>query len=100
MDGLSSGQLTVIIIYAMVCKKIKFFFVPYSIDNKYFRDRALAAIPKRAKLREKLFLEPNRQVILYAAKLLKRKRPNDLIEAFSRLLKNKTNQGSLSRFSW
>ena len=70
-------------------QKDKIFFVPYSIDNKYFRDRALAAIPKRAKLREKLFLEPNRQVILYAAKLLTRKRPNDLIEAFSRLLKNK-----------
>ena len=70
-------------------QKDSIFFVPYTIDNKYFRERALAAIPKRAKLREDLSLEPNRPVILYAAKFLKRKRPNDLIEAFSRLIKNK-----------
>lgn len=70
-------------------QKDNIFFVPYTIDIKYFRDRALAAIPERPKLREELSLEPNRPVILYAAKFLKRKRPNDLIEAFSRLLKNK-----------
>lgn len=61
------------------------FRMPYSINNDFFRQRAIEARPQREKLREQLGLEPGRPVILYASKLQTRKRCIDLVEAFLQL---------------
>lgn len=58
------------------------FMVPYAVDNAYFRSMSTAASHSRDDLQRQLNLEANRPVILYASKLLERKRCMDLIEAY------------------
>lgn len=59
--------------------------MPYSVDNDFFHRRALEAAPRREELRCELGLEPGRPVILYASKLMTRKRCIDLVEAWIQL---------------
>ncbi|NKB20497.1 MAG: glycosyltransferase [Alphaproteobacteria bacterium] len=66
------------------------FPMPYTIDNQYFRDRAIAA--DQDSLRAELKLDPNRPVILYASKFMERKRPMDLVEAVARLHQDAKNR--------
>lgn len=60
------------------------FHVPYTVDNDFFQQRTLEAseIPE-FKRRERLHVE--RPVVLYVSKLMERKRPGDLLEAYRRL---------------
>ena len=60
--------------------------VPYAVDNDYFSTQADLAKQKRENLRRSLGLEPNRPIILYASKLIGRKRPQDLLNAYQHLL--------------
>jgi glycosyltransferase involved in cell wall biosynthesis len=62
------------------------FDMPYAVDNAYFAARARKASKKREQLRAALALEPGRKVILFASKLMARKRPDQLLEAYIRLL--------------
>ncbi|HKU99238.1 MAG TPA: glycosyltransferase family 4 protein [Vineibacter sp.] len=62
----------------------KFFRVCYAVDNAWFQARAADATPRRAALQAELGLPADRPVALYAAKLIERKAPLDLIEAFGR----------------
>ncbi len=55
--------------------------MPYAVDNGFFRDRVAAARPARETLRARLGLAPGRPVILFASKMIERKRAADLIEA-------------------
>lgn len=57
------------------------FLVPYAVDNAYFQSRSASASGTREKFRRELNLEPGRAVILYASKLMERKRCIDLVEA-------------------
>jgi glycosyltransferase involved in cell wall biosynthesis len=61
------------------------FLMPYAVDNQYFRQRSAEAAEKRADLLQELNLDPSRPVILFASKLQKRKRCEDLVEAYKRL---------------
>jgi glycosyltransferase involved in cell wall biosynthesis len=61
---------------------IPLFPVPYAVDNCFFEQRCRAAAATREDLRRELRLEPDRPVILFASKLLARKRCMDLVEAF------------------
>lgn len=63
----------------------KLFFMPYAVDNAFFQERIAKAQLRRAKLRRTLGLHVGRPVILYASKLVGRKRPHDLLEAYARL---------------
>jgi len=63
----------------------KVFDVPYAVDNAHFRAGAERARPQRDALRASLKLEPGRPIILFAAKLIERKRPADLLKAFASL---------------
>ncbi|MHB1407410.1 MAG: glycosyltransferase family 4 protein [Desulfitobacteriaceae bacterium] len=63
----------------------RIFRVPYAVDNEFFQAKATASAMNREELRSSLELEPGRPVILYASKLIERKRPTDLLEAYSRL---------------
>jgi len=57
------------------------FMVPYTVDNNYFGEMAAQASKSREEFRAELNLETGRSVILYASKLMPRKRCIDLIEA-------------------
>jgi len=61
------------------------FWTPYAVDNRFFQGQARAAAPKQNCLRAQLGLEPGRPVVLFVGKLMQRKRPGDLLEAWARL---------------
>jgi glycosyltransferase involved in cell wall biosynthesis len=65
------------------------FLMPYTVDNKFFARRALAAAPQLPALRAELNLEPNRPVILFASKLQSRKHADDLVQAYAYFLENR-----------
>jgi glycosyltransferase involved in cell wall biosynthesis len=58
------------------------FMVPYAVDNKYFQSATAIASNWREEFRQQLNLERDRPVILFASKLLVRKRCIDLIDAY------------------
>jgi glycosyltransferase involved in cell wall biosynthesis len=64
------------------------FMVPYAVDNAYFQDMTASARQSREEFRRQLNLEPDRPVILYASKLMERKRCIDLIDAYLDLTPN------------
>jgi glycosyltransferase involved in cell wall biosynthesis len=63
----------------------KLFAMPYAVDNAFFQANVARAAAERAILRARLGLTPGRPVILFAAKLIARKRPFDVLEAFAKL---------------
>ena len=62
------------------------FMMPYAVDNDFFADRARRAAAGREDMRRSLGLTPGRPVILFASKFSARKRPDDLLEAYERLI--------------
>ncbi len=62
------------------------FLMPYAVDNAYFQRRSHEARAGRAALAAELGLDPGRPVILFASKLQRRKRCEDLLDAYTRLL--------------
>ncbi len=71
--------------------KEKLFFMPYTVDNNFFQERAAAASKRRRALRKELNLEPKSPIVLFAGKLQKRKNPDLLISAFIELDHQKLN---------
>jgi len=63
----------------------RIFSVPYAVDNEYFMTEAARLRPERAALREHLGVPPGVPVVLYAGKLIPRKRPLDLVQAAARI---------------
>ncbi len=61
------------------------FMMPYAVDNNYFQQRSHMALAQRNELLSELNLDPARPVILFASKLQKRKRCEDLLEAYKKL---------------
>ncbi|MGD0444063.1 MAG: glycosyltransferase family 4 protein [Edaphobacter sp.] len=61
------------------------FRMPYSVDNRYFQRRSEEARLGRTELQKELNLDPARPVILFASKLQRRKRCEDLVEAYRNL---------------
>jgi glycosyltransferase involved in cell wall biosynthesis len=57
----------------------------YAVNNEFFQRACAAPSCKREQLRAALELCPDRPVILFAAKLMARKRCSDLLEAFLKL---------------
>lgn len=70
----------------------KIFLVPYAVDNCSFETRASRAGIAREQLRNDLGLSPQLPVVLYAGKLTERKRPMDLLRAFSQYLSSPGNR--------
>ncbi len=58
------------------------FDVPYAVDNNFFQQQTKLARHNREEFRRSLDLQPNRPIILYAAKLIEKKRPQDLLAAY------------------
>lgn len=63
----------------------RIFSMPYAVDNARFRADAAQAATHREQFRATLGLAPGRPILLFAAKLIERKRPAQLIEAFARV---------------
>ena len=63
----------------------RIFWVPYAVDNARFSAEAERWRSSRAALRESLGLPPGLPVVLYAGKLIERKRPLDLLRAYARV---------------
>ncbi len=62
----------------------RLFLTPYAIDNDRFGTEAAACRPQRKTLKVSLGLDPNRPVILFAGKLMQRKCPDLLAQAFQK----------------
>jgi glycosyltransferase involved in cell wall biosynthesis len=61
------------------------FDMPYCVDNDYFQQKAAATASEVQNLRASLDLRDGVPVILYASKFQARKRPDDLLQAYSQL---------------
>lgn len=68
----------------------RIFPMPYAVDNDFFAVRAAEAATRREIFRQSLGLEPGRPIILFASKFQARKRPDDLLHAYDRLLARQT----------
>lgn len=62
--------------------------VPYVVDNDFFRQRATTARAERPALRQSLGLEDGSPVILFAAKMEPRKRPDHVLDAYARFCRS------------
>ena len=63
----------------------KIFSVPYAVDNDFFSKRSLELQSRRTQLKEQLGISLDLPVILYASKMIPRKRPMDLLEAYKKI---------------
>jgi glycosyltransferase involved in cell wall biosynthesis len=64
----------------------RIFFVPYAVDNARFCAEANRWQASRSPLRAALGLPEDLPVVLFAGKLIPRKRPLDLLEAYARVV--------------
>jgi glycosyltransferase involved in cell wall biosynthesis len=62
----------------------KLSFAPYSVDNSRFAARYSQLLPHRAQIREALGVPAGKRVVLFSGKYIDKKRPLDLLKAFSR----------------
>lgn len=60
----------------------RLFSMPYAVNNDYFQEKASIAHQSRETLRESLGLDQDRPIILFAAKLIPKKRPQDVLAAY------------------
>ncbi len=60
----------------------RMFSMPYAVDNTWFQARCAEVAPQRELLRQELALAPGRPVILFAAKFIPAKAPDDLLTAY------------------
>jgi glycosyltransferase involved in cell wall biosynthesis len=63
----------------------RLFSTPYSVDNEFFITENKRLQKRKHKIKEELCIPPDIPVVLYISKLIKRKRPFDLIFAFNKI---------------
>lgn len=63
----------------------KIFDVPYTVDTERFIAAASLTPEQRREVREKYGLRSDQTVVLYASKFMRRKHPDDVVEAMARL---------------
>lgn len=63
----------------------KLFFVPYTVDNHSFEVAAESAVAQSSEIRRQMGIPLGIPIILYASKLIPRKRPRDLLLAHTSL---------------
>ncbi len=61
---------------------------PFAVDNHFFQSRSAQAAISRNMLRDELRIPQQHPVIVYAAKFIPKKRPQDLLHAFIGLSRN------------
>lgn len=75
--------------YYGVTDEDKFIYTPYSVDNIFFNQYYYEYKDKKDELRVELNLPLEKRIILFSGKYINKKRPLDLLNAFSQLPKNK-----------
>ncbi|MGY4706902.1 glycosyltransferase family 4 protein [Candidatus Bipolaricaulota sp. J31] len=65
--------------------KQKMFFAPSAVDNTFFQEQARHLKPERCKIKQELGIPCSLPVILTASKLIRRKRPLDVLRAFEKV---------------
>ena len=63
----------------------RLFRVPHAVDNRFFAEHAAALAPRRREIREGFALAPDVPVILFAGKLIAKKEPLVLVDAFAKV---------------
>lgn len=63
----------------------KLFFVPYTVDNTFFLQAAQRAKLRQDELRAQFGLPVHKPLILFASKMIRRKRPMDVLLAYQNL---------------
>jgi glycosyltransferase involved in cell wall biosynthesis len=66
-------------------EEARLIFAPYSVNNQFFGEAAARLAPARNNNRETLGIPSDAKVILYCGKLITKKRPMDLLQAFHQL---------------
>lgn len=66
----------------------RIFSVPYAVDNDRFAGQAAEAAKTRAAFKRELGIAEGRPIVLFVAKLIERKRPKLLLEAFAKVRAN------------
>lgn len=61
------------------------FHTPYSVDNDYFRSKAIEYYERRSDLKRKMKISAQGPVIVFAGKLIEKKQPLLLLRAFARV---------------
>lgn len=74
--------------YYGINEESRFIFTPYAVDNESFQTQAKELLPKKCELRHELSIPLNKKMILFSGKYIGKKRPLDLLKAFSLLPKN------------
>ncbi len=67
--------------YGMPSERL--FSAPYCVDNAFFQERARELAPRRREVRESFGITGDAPVVLFTGKLVEKKQPLALIEAFS-----------------
>lgn len=60
----------------------KIFLSPYAVDNKFFQDASEKLAPKKEAIKNDLGIRVSLPVILFISKIIKRKGPFDLMQAY------------------
>lgn len=63
----------------------KLVHVPYCVDNAFFRESYRKLVARRKEIRRELMIEDDAPVVLYVGKLIPKKQPLLLFEAFSQV---------------
>jgi glycosyltransferase involved in cell wall biosynthesis len=67
----------------------RLFAVPHSVDNRFFRERAAALIGERHAIRARWGVTDDAPVVLFCGKLIEKKQPLALVEAYSRVRRDR-----------
>ncbi|MDO8469660.1 MAG: glycosyltransferase family 4 protein [bacterium] len=66
--------------------KKKLFFVPYAVENDRYIEVAKTFVGKKPELKKKLGVLPDHPLVLFVGKLIGKKRPLDLLQAYELLI--------------
>ncbi|MFW6129850.1 MAG: glycosyltransferase family 4 protein, partial [Atribacterota bacterium] len=72
-------------------KEKKLFFFPCAVDNDLFQNELNKYESSRDKIKKKMGIDSKDIIILFVGKLIKRKRPIDLLKAFKNIRKDNEN---------
>jgi glycosyltransferase involved in cell wall biosynthesis len=73
----------------------RIFQMPYAVDNQLFQSSVRRARPHRDEFRRSLGLKLGQPILLFVGKLIERKRPGDLLEAYAQMLRVGDNPGPI-----
>lgn len=71
--------------YYGVTQEDRLIYTPYAVDNISFRNESKRLASQKDAIRKELSIPLDKKIILYSGKYIQKKRPLDLLQAFSRI---------------